>query len=488
MIKKIKGFLFTNQNARQTIVKNSFWLSVSNVGGRLIKAIIIIYAARVLGVEKWGIFSYAVTITAFFTIFIDFGINSILIRESTKTEDLAERSRILSTSFIIKTVFLILGAFLIIFIVPHFINVQGVKEILPIVVFIVIFDSFREFGFALNRAYEKMEKEAGLFLLTNVAIVVFGFIFLSIRPSVKSFAFAYALGTGLGVMATAFILREKLRQLFSDFCFKLVKPILSTAWPFAISGVLGILMINTDILLIGGLLTTKDVGLYSAADRIIQIFYIIPSVISVSVLPLFSRIAGKDNTKMRRVMENTLGTVMLVAIPISIGGVILGGNVISFLFGSAYSGATLSFQILILTLMINFPAVILSSAIFSYNNQKSLIVNAIIGGFLNVLLDLILIPRFGITGSAIATLIAISASNTYLWNKMKRINYFKVAPVLKNIVIATLVMAIVTFVLLVLKTNLLVNIGISIFVYFGVLYFTREPLLKDSLAILKIKI
>ncbi len=488
MIKKIKGFLFTNQTTRQTVAKNSLWLSVSNIGGRLIKAVIIVYAARVLGVEKWGVFSYAVTIVAFFTIFIDFGINSILIRESTKTEDPMEKSRILSTSFTIKTVFLILGAFLIISIVPNFINIQGVKEIIPIVVFILIFDSLREFGFALNKTYEKMEKEAGLFLLTNVAIVVFGFIFLSIRPSVKSFAFAYALGTGLGVIATAFVLRDKLRRLFSDFCFKLVKPILSTAWPFAISGVLGILMINTDILLIGGLLTAKDVGLYSAADRIIQILYLIPSVISVSVLPLFSRIAGKDNAKMRRIMENVIGTTMLAAIPISIGGAILGGSIISFLFGSAYAGATLSFQILILTLMINFPAVILSSAIFSYNHQKSLILNAVIGGVSNVLLDLILIPRFGITGSAIATLIAISLSNLYLWSKMKKINYFKVTPVLKNIIISTLIMAVVTFVLLIFKTNLLINIGASIFVYFGALYLIKEPLLKDSLAIFKIRI
>lgn len=480
--------MFTNQTTRQTIAKNSFWLSISNVGGRFIKAIIIIYAARVLGVERWGVFSYAVTIVAFFSIFIDLGINSILVRELTRADGLKEKSQILSTSLTIKTVFLAVGVFFIIFVVPHIINVQGVKEIIPIVVFILIFDGLREFGFALNKTYEKMEREAGLFLLTNIAIVVLGFVFLSIRPSVKSFAVAYALGTGLGVIATAFVLRDKLRRIFSDFCFKLVKPILSTAWPFAISGVLGILMINTDILLIGVLLSAKDVGLYSASDRIIQILYLIPSVISVSVLPLFSRIAGEDNVKMRRVMENIIGVTMLVAIPISIGGAILGENIISFLFGSAYSGATLTFRILILTLMINFPAVILSSAIFSYNHQKSLIVNSVIGGFSNVLLDLILIPRFGITGSAVATLIAISLSNVYLWNRMKRINYFKITHVLKKIVMATLAMAIVTFVLLVFKTNLLVNIGASILVYFGVLYLIKEPLLKESLAIFKIKI
>jgi len=84
MWQKIKSFLFKNGTSSQTVAKNTVWLSISNFGGRIIKAAIIIYGARVLGTAGYGVFSYAVTLAGFFTLFVDPGINSVLIREGAK--------------------------------------------------------------------------------------------------------------------------------------------------------------------------------------------------------------------------------------------------------------------------------------------------------------------------------------------------------------------------------------------------------------------
>lgn len=84
MWQRIKSFLFENKTAKQTVAKNTVWLSISNFGGRLIKAVIIIYAARILGAAGYGVFSYAVTLAGFFGLFVDPGINSVLIREGSK--------------------------------------------------------------------------------------------------------------------------------------------------------------------------------------------------------------------------------------------------------------------------------------------------------------------------------------------------------------------------------------------------------------------
>src|SRR5947208_760670 len=71
MWKKIKAFLFYNRTTRQTIAKNTFWLAVSNFGGRLLRAVVIIYGARILGASEYGLFSYAITLSAFVSIFVD---------------------------------------------------------------------------------------------------------------------------------------------------------------------------------------------------------------------------------------------------------------------------------------------------------------------------------------------------------------------------------------------------------------------------------
>ena len=316
-------------------------------------------------------------------------------------------------------------------------------------------------------------------ILTNICIVVVGFLFLYLHPTVKSFAVAYAIGTGIGMAATFYALRKNLEGIFSNFSFKLMRPILSAAWPFAVSGLLGILMINTDILIIGWLGTTEDVGLYSAANRIIQVIYMFPGILALSVLPSLTRFATENPEKMKRAIERIVTLAYSIAIPTAIGGVILGRQFITATFGASYAPGALSFQILMLTLLVDFPAVILSNVVFAYNRQRNLVVNAAIGGFLNVALDILLIPRFGIAGSAVATLIAQLVSNRYLWHIARKNVNFEILPHLKKIIGATLLMAPASWLFLISGMNVFMNIGLSVAIYFLLLYRFKEPTLEE---------
>jgi O-antigen/teichoic acid export membrane protein len=99
-------------------------------------------------------------------------------------------------------------------------------------------------------------------------------------------------------------------------------------------------------------------------------------------------------------------------------------------------------------------------------------------------MDIILIPLFGITGSAIATLIAQICSNIYLWHKARSIVNFHILRHLKKIAIAALVMAGVIYGIgasLPVVVTVIVGAG----VYFAVLAAQREKLLKEILAILR---
>lgn len=482
---KIKGFLFHNLSTRQTVAKNTFWLAVSNVGGRLLRAIVIIYAARILGASEWGIFSYAISLVTFLTIFTDVGISPILVREASKLRDKPEeRSGLLSTSFVLKSVFLAVGILVIILVTPQLGINEAVKVILPIAILILIFDALRELGFSFVRAMEKMEWEAALYLATNTAIVAFGFIFLKTAPTVSSFAYAYALGTGLGMTATIFVLRKYLSGILTKFSFRTAKQILASGWPFAISAVLAVLLVDTDILIVGWLRSTTEVGLLSAAQRIVQLFYILPGVLSVSLLPSFARLAGKDNEKLRVVANKALSFIYALAVPLAFGGVILGKEIILFIFGGDYIGGSLAFQLLIATIIINFPTAVLTNLTFAFNKQRQLTIYAAIGGISNVLLDFLLIPRFGISGSAAGTLLVQILSTAYLWGIVLKLLPISIAPHLKKIFIASLAMAGVVLLAKLTSAHLLVSIAAGIGVYFLVLAALKEPLLSEIRSII----
>ena len=477
-IQKIKSFFFKNTSTKQTIAKNTVWLTISNFGGRLIKAIIVIFGARMLGATQWGVFSYAVTLAGFFTAFMDPGVNAILMREAPKAEE-KQKMMLFSTTLVMKIILIILTAIFILIVAPYFTTIPGAKILLPIVVLIIVFDTMREFFSSFIRTMEKMEWETGIFLLTNLVIVITGFIFLLISPTAKAFAWAYVAGTAVGAITATFVLHRYLKNIFSFFNIKIIKPLIYSAWPFAITGALGILLTNTDILIISWMRSASEVGIYSAAIRIVQVFYIIPVVLQLSTLPLFARLANKDNEKFRAGLEKTIGMIFLVSIPLALGGFILGTPIINLIFGSAYISGSLAFKILMLTLLVDFPATIISTAIFAYNNQKKLIITSLIGGIGNVIFDIIFIPYFGIVGSAIATLIAQISSNWYLWHTMKKINYFNVIPKLKIVAISAIIMSSITLILFLSHINLIVNIIISAFIYIGILILFKEPLFKE---------
>jgi O-antigen/teichoic acid export membrane protein len=274
-------------------------------------------------------------------------------------------------------------------------------------------------------------------------------------------------------------MRRHFKKIFSFFSVNLIKPIITSAWPFAITGALGALLTNTDILVISWMRTASDVGIYSAAIRIIQVFYIIPSIIQLSTFPLFARLAHQDNAKFRAGLERTIGVAFLASIPFALGGVILGTQIMTLIFGISYASGGLAFKILMLTMLVDYPAAIISTAIFAYNRQRGLIITSLIGGIGNVVFDLILIPRFGMAGSAIATLLAQTLSNWYLWHMMRKINYFEVIPGLKKIIIAGIIMALTTALFFVLHVNVILNIALSAIVYLGILAMFREPLLIE---------
>ncbi|MBS3903044.1 MAG: flippase [Anaplasmataceae bacterium] len=487
MLERLKLLLFTNRGIRQTVTKNSFWLSVSNFGGRFIRAIIVVYAARVLGAEEWGVFSYALTVAALLTIFVDFGVGPLLTRESARlAQDATRRKQIVSTSFYIRLVLLFFSALLVLFVTPYITTIEAAVALLPIMAIIMVLDSFRDFFLSIARALEKMEWEAYISLFTNAAVVVASIILLQYSFSAEYLAYGYTLGITLGTIATIYLLRQELRGLFSNFDFRYVRLILTAAVPYAVSAILAGLMISTDIIILGYFRSAEEVGLYSAVVRIIQMIYIIPGILAVSAFPLFSRLAFKEDIKLRTILERIIATMFLIALPLALGGALVAGPLTELLFGGEYLPATPAFQILLLTLLVNFPMVILSNFVFAYNRQRALVIFSIIGAVGNVVFDLLLIPGLGIIGSAWATLGSQVLCNAYLWWITKKINNFSVWTYLPKILGASAVMSLTVVLGIFMQWPVMVIVILGGAVYALTLLLLKDPLFVELRETLKL--
>ncbi|MFA7201415.1 MAG: flippase [Candidatus Paceibacterota bacterium] len=471
MIQRVKSFLLENKTTGQTIAKNTFWLFFGSILSRFLKAVILIYAARVMGTTEWGVFSYVLSLAALFTIFVDFGINAIITRESAR--DISLQHKYFSTALLVKILFLFIVICAVVLGAPYFVKQHEVLILIPLTLFMLGLDGLRDFGATLSRAWDRMEVESFVQVFTNAIIALVGFLSLYISRTAYSLVWGYVAGTGLGMIVAFYPYRSYFKNLWNNFDKKLAKKILVSCWPFGMLGVMGAIMLNTDTIMVGWFGTIDDVGYYGAAQRIIQIIYMIPALLATAFFPSMSR-AIKDSELLRKLLERGVSLLMLFAIPLTVGGFLLSRQIIQLLYGSLYYSAAGPFGILSLTFVPAFIAIMFGNAFFALNKEKKLIAYVLIGIFGNFLFNLLLIPLFGIEGAAISTVLNQVILTLYLIHFLRKELQFRILHQIEKLIGATVAMALILLLFRMLEINLYINIFISMVVYAIALFLLRE--------------
>lgn len=476
-MEKIRNFFLKNSNTKQTIIKNTFWLFTGEAMGRLIKLGLIVYAARKLGAGGWGIFSYSISVASLLMIFGDIGIDNLIAREISQKND--NHKAFISAALLLKSILLISSVILVILIGPYISNIPEATELFFIIAIILFFDAIRSMGFAINRVLEKMEKETITKVIMNLAILILGIVLIKMNPFPISLAVSYAVGSIIGATLIIIMVRKNIIEFIVETDKNTIKLVLETALPFALINLIGSIMANTDVFMLGIWKNPQDIGLYSAAQRFFQFILIIPSMIASASFPLMARLANKDNEKFKIVLEKTFSVFMMIGIPIAFGGLSLADQIVPFIFGGGYIGTITVFKILMIMLLTYFPLILLINSIFVYNKQKKLLLANIFGVFANIVLNYLLIPKFGITGAAAATLASTTIVTYIMWRKMKQINHFEILPSIKTVILPTIIMTLTILILKYFGIQVILNIIISSMIYFWILFLVKKSIFTE---------
>lgn len=467
------------------MAKNVFWLGIGQFGGRLIRSAITIYSARLLGASEYGIFSYALGISSFFTIFSDVGTSVILTREVAK--DPQKEKNYFATIFGIKIILLLFTAVLLIFVAPRFIKIEKAVYLMPFVALLTMIDGFRDFAGSFFKGKERMELEAIVTFAVNLAVTIFGFIALTIAPTSLTLLGIYIAGSVVGLLMTIYLLREEYRGVIKYFSKELISPIAKAAWPMAAGGLVGAFMSNVDVLMLGWWRTAAEIGFYSVAQKIVGMLYIVGGLLPSAIFPAFYRIIHENNKeRISSAISKTMIIVLMMALPFALGGIILGEQIIKLVFGASYVNAGPVFRILISSLLVIYPFSIFNGVILGFNKQAKMFGYSIVATLVNIVLNAVLIPNYGIEGAAAATVFANALNVFFLWRVVKKINDFTILPDLKKVVMAVIGMAIITILLKYLGVIVVINIIISGAFYFLLLYIFKEKNFKELLALVKI--
>lgn len=474
-IRSLRAFLLENAGVKQTVFKNTFWLTISTLGGRIIRAVLLIYVARILGTAGYGVFSYAVGLAAFFSIFSDIGVSGMLTREGARHPEAFPQY--LGTSLVLKICLLLFTNIILFAAIPFFNKIPEALQLLPLAALLISFDGLRDLAFSITRAKERMEIEAVITVVTNLAITALGIALLILRPTPYALMAGYTVGSGIGTLVAFILLRRYFIRFWTHVRKNLMWPIIREGFPFALAGLLGSLMLNTDMVVLGWLADEHALGLYSAAQRPIQLLYMIPNIMAIALFPSFSRFALQEPARFRQLFERAISLAILVALPIALGGILLGDNLTVLLFGNDFLPAAPAMKALFLTLLMNYPSMFLGNAVFAHNKQRSLVWFLSLGAIGNFIFNYLFIPQWGILGCAFATVLAQLISNGFAWWKMKQLTGFTTLTHLPKIILAAAVMGYFVWLLNWAGLHVIWNVIISGGLYFGVLFALREKLL-----------
>ena len=398
----LKKLLFENVGVKQTVFKNTFWLVMATGANKLLNSILIIYVARVLGATNYGKFTFALAFVSLLVIFSDFDLPSIITRELSKE---IEREKEFPAIFSLK-ILLSLGTLILMLVGSFFITHDSkIQRIIWILAIYILISNFSGIIYAFLKARQRMEYVFLATILRALVVTGAGFLVILNFPSVENLSYGYLFAS---LAALIFILVFFHLKIF-PLKFSWQKPIwlryLAMSWPLALSTIFVRIYRSIDSIMMGyfGLIT--EVGWYNAAYKIIGLTVISSSLISESFYPILSKAFKESEETFQKLWNYHMETKISLAIPLVVGGVIFAPRIIYFIYNPSFAPSVFAFQILAVGAGIIFLNSVFAQALIVSNQQKKFLLITLFGAIINIILNLILIPKFSLYGAAFAALI-----------------------------------------------------------------------------------
>lgn len=188
--------------------------------------------------------------------------------------------------------------------------------------------------------------------------------------------------------------------------FGIVRRLLSDSWPLLFSGVVFMVYMRIDQVMLGQMVGDHEVGIYSAAVRLAEVWYFIPTAVVSSVFPNIVRAREVDEAEFYGRLQRLYNLLAFMGYAVAIPVTLASGLVISLLFGKNYAAAGPMLALLIWAGLFANLAVARNAYLLVMNWSRVLFGMVLAGALVNVLLNLVLIPRYGGMGAVLASCVA----------------------------------------------------------------------------------
>jgi O-antigen/teichoic acid export membrane protein len=391
------------------LLKNTGFLFISKLISAIFTLSYTIYLARYLGPSDYGVIAYVLAFVGLITVVTDMGLYPLTIREIAKNKDLTEKflGNTLSIKLLLCLITIIV-IFAYVYTTTNFTEEYMCWKLIYVTVMVTIYlllKSYNDLFYAIYQGFEKITYVGIGYILINSIIFLWIIAGSFMSFDVTGMAWGFAIAGIISFLYNLAILSKKFFKPRLYFDIQTWDYIFREAVYFGFLIIFASISYKIDSIMIGYMGGEYLVGLYNAPYKVIEgLNYLIPTVIFAISYPIMSKhFSNLDNLK--NVYVAVFKSSLFLGLFISILVTIFAKYIILLLYGTDYVGSILVLKILIWSFFIiclNYPT---HGILNAMGKQKLVARISFIGTLINVFLNALLIPKYGIYGASITTVI-----------------------------------------------------------------------------------
>ncbi|MBD1382676.1 flippase [Metabacillus arenae] len=397
--------LLKKLNLNKKVYSNIGWLFFEKLFKMVLNFFVFAIIARYLGPENFGVLNFAIAFVFILTSLLDLGLSGLVVKEMVKNNK--NTNLILGTTFYLKSLASVLG-FLVLIVSLYFLETKEIMLVTLLVGISLLFKPLEVIDL-YNQAniISKYTVFARNIALLLVSIIQLSLIF--INAPLYYFAIAQTLEIILTVFLLLFYYKKSSVSMKWKFDIRIGLNLLKRSWPLIFSGIAAVLYLKVDQLMLQKMVGAKELGIYSAAARVSEVWYFIPNAIIASIFPQLV-LLREDREKYNKKLQKLFDLMFILGLSLSVIVTIISPHIIRLLFGVEYLRSADILIIHIWASVFVFMRALLSKWLIIEELLIFSLLSHGLGVIVNVVLNTILIPNYGGMGAAFATVIAYSFS------------------------------------------------------------------------------
>lgn len=395
--------LFNNREFK-LYAKNTIWMFLEQILRMIAGLFVGIWVARYLGPSQFGIFSYALAFTAIFSGIAKLGLDGIVIRELVKYPE--KKDIYLGTAFWLKVIGGIITFGVMIIATKLTSNDLITNVYILIIASGIIFQSFEVIDFYFQS--KVLSKFVSICKMIQLLLSSILKIYLVLSGAGLLWFVLVSLFDQISLAISLWLAyrSQKIGSFFRSFDLITGVGLLKDSWPLILSSLMVMIYMRVDQVMIKEMLGEREVGLYSAALKLSEVWYFVPMIITSSLFPaiLSAKKQSQDLYYMR--LQQLYDMLTLMSISIAVSMTFLSDWIVSLLYGAQFDRAGSVLMIHIWSGVFVFLGVARSCWVLSENLQMYSFIYLLVGLVVNIICNFMFIPIYGINGAALATLLA----------------------------------------------------------------------------------